>query len=100
MLFITIYSVGYGDLYPSTYIGRLVSVVVAAFGTFLIAVIIRVMHEFFTMKHNEKTCLMFVKGNQLKNKQKQIIIIIFQRLFRLKLYRKIMRHFKGGDYSQ
>ena len=77
MLFVTIFSVGYGDFYPSTYQGRVISVLVAVIGTFLIAVLIRVMHESIALRENEVKCLRFVKGNQIKNEQREAIIVLF-----------------------
>ena len=42
--FITIYSVGYGDLYPATYLGRIIVVLTGLGGALLLALIIRMFY--------------------------------------------------------
>ena len=61
MLFVTILSIGYGDLYPTNYFGRSIALFTATLGVFLIAVVIQVIGDFVTLNQDEKLVIVFVQ---------------------------------------
>ena len=50
---ITMTTVGYGDMFPVTFYGRLVGIVCAFWGTFIISLLIIVAAEIFALTNNE-----------------------------------------------
>ena len=52
-IIITMTTVGYGDVYPVTFFGRLVGVFAALWGTFIISLFIIVASEIFALNINE-----------------------------------------------
>ena len=46
-------TVGYGDMYPVTFFGRMVGIVAALWGTFIISLLIIVASEIFALNTNE-----------------------------------------------
>ena len=58
--FITIYSVGYGDVFPTTFLGRVITIVTSIGGNLLAALVIRMCHQMFTMTAKERHALIFI----------------------------------------
>jgi hypothetical protein len=54
---ITLTTVGYGDVYPSTYFGRAMIMVAAFWGTFLISLMIMSVSRIFNLKDTEQKAL-------------------------------------------
>jgi hypothetical protein len=54
---ITLTTVGYGDVYPSTYFGRATIMVAAFWGTFLISLMIMSVSRIFNLKDTEQKAL-------------------------------------------
>jgi len=50
---ITMTTVGFGDMYPSTTFGRLITIVAALWGTFLISILILSVGNIFKLNKNE-----------------------------------------------
>ena len=50
-------TVGYGDMYPVTFFGRIIGVIAAFWGTFVISLLIIVATEVFSLKITEKKAL-------------------------------------------
>ena len=54
---ITMTTVGYGDMFPVTAFGRVIGVVCAIWGTFIISLLIIVAEQVFALKHVEEKAL-------------------------------------------
>jgi Ion channel len=63
---ITMTTVGYGDIYPKTTLGRIIGVVVALWGLFLVSIFTVTLSNLFTFTHGEKKA--FDLGERLKMK--------------------------------
>jgi len=50
-------TVGYGDIYPVTVFGRVVAIICALWGTFIISLLIIVAQEIFGLSHIEMKAL-------------------------------------------
>ena len=64
-LFISIYSVGYGDYYPSTQAGRICAIFTCFVGSFLLAMVVRVLCDWTTLKRIQRRNLQFIVGRSI-----------------------------------
>jgi voltage-gated potassium channel len=53
LLIITIFTVGYGEIYPITGIGRLIAIIAALCGLVLSATLIGIVHQYLTLNIDE-----------------------------------------------
>ena len=54
LVLMTITTVGYGDYFPHTAIGRIIILIVAIWGTFIVSMMVVVVSNTLTMEKNEK----------------------------------------------
>ncbi|CAF0972002.1 unnamed protein product [Rotaria sordida] len=70
-LFITTFTtIGYGDLYPSTYCGRGIATIIGLIGLLLSAIIIAILTQKLFLTREEKYVHTFVLNTQLEKKRK------------------------------
>jgi potassium intermediate/small conductance calcium-activated channel subfamily N protein 2 len=66
MTFITLSTVGYGDVYPYTTLGRVLAFLLCIWGLFLMSIIVIVLFQSLDLTYEEKMCLLVF--NKLKIK--------------------------------
>ena len=68
MIIITITTVGYGDIYPQTRGGRIVCILTAFWGTFIVSLMVLVVTSIFDLKHEEKKAIQYIKQSKSASK--------------------------------
>jgi len=89
-------TVGYGDIYPSTTPGRIVSLGAIIVGAFLIGLVINIIAVIFELKDRKKECLI-----RILTESKAIHTISLALKFNLqrqRYRRRVFLHFEDGDY--
>ena len=77
VIIITMMTVGYGDIYPSTHFGRIVVFISALFGTILTSLLIAAMGSFVTFSPKEKKVHNIIdKNNKIKESEKFAVFLI------------------------
>lgn len=71
---ITMLSIGYGERHPATYQGRLVLLSTGVIGTFLIAIVIRVVSENYILAEREKKIVDLLKGMEIKKNKMETVV--------------------------
>lgn len=57
MVIVTMTTLGFGDIVPKTFLGRLMTGLISVLGIFLMALLISVIHELLQLSQNEKRIL-------------------------------------------
>ena len=70
-------TVGYGDMYPVTLFGRIIGIIAAFWGTFVISLLIIVAQEVFSLKITEQKAL----HHLMQTRQAAITVIGSMRYF-------------------
>ena len=63
-------TVGYGDIYPRTLIGRIIDVILIVWGSVIVSLIIVVLTNSLTMDMSEKRVLTVLNRLELKSTEK------------------------------
>ena len=86
VIIITMMTVGYGDIYPSTHFGRIVVFISALFGTILTSLLIAAMGSFVTFSPKEKKVHNIIyKNNKINECEKCAVFLIKKILFLSKI---------------
>lgn len=64
---ITMTTVGYGDIYPKTTMGRIIGVIIALWGLFLVSIFTVTLSNLFTFSHGEKKAFELSERLKLKD---------------------------------
>lgn len=64
LILITITTVGYGDIYPKTMMGKLTAVFTAIFGAFLISILVLAVGSIFSLTKNQQRALRHIRVSQ------------------------------------
>jgi hypothetical protein len=62
----TITTVGYGDYFPHTAIGRIIILIVAIWGTFIVSMMVVVVSNTLTMEKNQKRTSIIINKLELR----------------------------------
>ena len=77
-------TVGYGDVYAVSFLGRMVSIVNALFGAFLISSLVAVIGQVFNLSENQKNAIADITNN--KSAAKSVNLAIKYKLARRRYY--------------
>ncbi|OMJ75698.1 hypothetical protein SteCoe_25105 [Stentor coeruleus] len=61
LVLLTMTTVGFGDFYPRTHMGRLIAIIAAIWGTFLISLMIIMFNNFVSFSRGEEKCYKLLK---------------------------------------
>lgn len=90
-MMITILTVGYGDFYARTVFGRIITIITAFGGTFLLSMLVATFSSIFTFSESEfSICLLINRTGDMKDKEKFSCDLVTE-FFHLK---KIMKEYK------
>jgi len=64
LIIITSTTVGYGDIYPHTSGGRIICVITAFWGTFLVSLLVLVVANVFDLSGDERQAIAFIKQSR------------------------------------
>jgi len=101
-LVITILTVGYGDFYPSTDVGRMIAVFSAIFGIFLTSMLIVSVSNVLIFEGNEQNVFLLIDRVQMQSEKETIaktVVTQYLRLFCLIKYKKISDEDKGNKVN-
>lgn len=77
LILMTITTVGYGDYFPHTAIGRIIILIVAIWGTFIVSMMVVVVSNTLTMEKNEKRTSIIINKLELRkdieNEARQLV---------------------------
>ena len=76
MVVVTMTTLGYGDVVPVTFFGRLITGMMSVLGIFLMALLISVIHETLQLSQSEKRILA-----HLENAGNICVLVFFSLLF-------------------
>lgn len=82
-------TVGYGDIYPKTTMGRIVGVVIALWGLFLVSIFTVTLSNLFTFNQGEKKAYDLGQRLNLKDELKVCAANVLGSSFRSRKARKI-----------
>jgi len=86
---ITMTTVGYGDIYPKTNMGRLVGVVIALWGLFLVSIFTVTLSNLFTFSGGEKKAYDLGERLKIKDELKVSAANVLSSSFRSRKAKKI-----------
>eukprot|EP01059_Diplonema_ambulator_P009317 TRINITY_DN1915_c0_g4_i1.p1 TRINITY_DN1915_c0_g4~~TRINITY_DN1915_c0_g4_i1.p1 ORF type:complete len:520 (+),score=179.97 TRINITY_DN1915_c0_g4_i1:34-1560(+) len=86
LTFITMTTVGYGDLSPNTQVGRAVACVTALHGLLSSALLINVVTSFFTLDSQQERVLEFMTEAKLTSKVEKYAVLIIETSYLAKKY--------------
>ncbi len=66
LILMTITTVGYGDYFPHTAIGRIIILIVAIWGTFIVSMMVVVVSNTLTMEKNQKRTSIIINKLELR----------------------------------
>ena len=90
---IIITSVGFGDIYPQTHLGRVTSMIVMLIGNFLLSILIVKLKGFTAMNEKQFSAYKQIKVRQYMKQVRLMKIIIIQRFFKAFIYQNNKRLF-------
>ena len=85
LIWISFTTIGYGDFYPSSIIGRTLIFIISVFSMITTSILIGVMTFKLTMTHREKMVYYKLKETQNENQIKNKAATVLQRIWRAKL---------------
>eukprot|EP00282_Hemiselmis_andersenii_P038871 CAMPEP_0169444564 /NCGR_PEP_ID=MMETSP1042-20121227/9965_1 /TAXON_ID=464988 /ORGANISM="Hemiselmis andersenii, Strain CCMP1180" /LENGTH=495 /DNA_ID=CAMNT_0009555885 /DNA_START=124 /DNA_END=1607 /DNA_ORIENTATION=+ len=93
LVIITMTTVGYGDEYPSTMLGRIVSVLASLSAVIMLAIVINLVVSKLSLSRQEGKVLDVMDNIQLRKDLKQSAALVLQRWFRthLKYYKEVTK---------
>ena len=88
VIIITMMTVGYGDIYPSTHFGRIVVFISALFGTILTSLLIAAMGSFVTFSPKEKKVHNIIYKNNKINECEKFSVFLIKKILLLAKIKK------------
>ena len=68
MVVITVLTVGYGDMYPITHVGRTIAIIAGFGGLLLSAALITMVHKYLTLSPEERSVMDFMERHNTRRK--------------------------------
>lgn len=87
-IIITMTTVGYGDFYPTTHLGRCVDVIACFWGTFLISLMVLALSISSELTPQERKAFNLIKKNEMKNELEVAAINTIKSAIKLWLFTK------------
>lgn len=85
---ITMSTVGYGDIYPKTTLGKVIAIMIGVWGMFLMSMVVIILFEQTELTYDERKSLLTYNKLQLKAKLKNKAVQIIQLNWLAKKYNK------------
>jgi len=88
-IFVTMTTVGYGDVFPKSYGGRLIGAFLCLWGVLLVSLFVVTISDFLEFNHSEKNSYVLIKRLVYREELRKIASIFIASMYKLKL---ITRH--------
>jgi len=97
LIIVTMTTLGYGDIYPTTYFGRVISIIACIFGTFILSSIIVFLSNFIAFDDIER----YVYNSVVKEKSNSVMLkrkasVLVGKLIRYNYLRKTQNETSAG----
>ena len=95
-ILVTMTTVGYGDYYPKSVIGRSICFIIAFSGSFIVGMIVNFLEKLTFLNYKEKISLEFIQRLKCKDEVnnaslKYVVCFVNYRLYKNKLLRKVIK---------
>lgn len=71
MIMITMSTVGYGDIYPQTVLGKMICFLLCLWGMFLMSIVVIILFQSLELSYEERKTIMQFNKLELKEKLKE-----------------------------
>lgn len=97
-MMITMLTIGYGDVYPKSHMGRLIGIVIATWGSFYVSLFVVALNNILEFDSPERKAFMLLSRLLFKEELKSKAADVLSAAYRLKIARKKSAE-KGKNYS-
>lgn len=85
---ISFFTVGYGDIYPMTYPGRMVNTIIIIGGMISSAIVIGLVHDAMELTNEEEHVFRFIKTRRKEQRRKNVALGLIVQLFRMNVIKQ------------
>jgi hypothetical protein len=96
-VFVTMTTVGYGDVYPKSYGGRLLGAFMCLWGVLLVSLFVVTISDFLEFDHSEKNSYILIKRLTYREELRKTASIVIASMYKLKLITRYLSKRMSGN---